>query len=139
LRRPSSRPLTYGYICGPTLSDLEADFAAAEDEEEDDEDNEMARGRPRLSEAGSLANGWGSEYEDPGTSARCSLVSSDASFLMDANFAQALAVAVDSFCFGLRKTDNAPSTRCVHTPVTTQNRFLNPLPESNRGQMGENV
>eukprot|EP00062_Callorhinchus_milii_P011230 gi/632956968/ref/XP_007894225.1/ PREDICTED: roundabout homolog 4-like [Callorhinchus milii] len=127
LRRPSSRPLTYGYICGPTLSDLEADFAAAEDEEEDDEDNEMARGRPRLllrglcrapgssesggsSEAGSLANGWGSEYEDPGTSARCSLVSSDASFLMDANFAQALAVAVDSFCFGLRKTE--PRNTC---------------------------
>uniref|UniRef100_A0A8D0G6T5 Uncharacterized protein n=1 Tax=Sphenodon punctatus TaxID=8508 RepID=A0A8D0G6T5_SPHPU len=51
---------------------------------------------------GSLLNGWGSVSEDNATSTRCSLVSSsDGSFLMDANFAQALAVAVDSFCFGL--------------------------------------
>uniref|UniRef100_A0A2K6EPD1 Roundabout guidance receptor 4 n=1 Tax=Propithecus coquereli TaxID=379532 RepID=A0A2K6EPD1_PROCO len=51
---------------------------------------------------GSLANGWGSASEDNAPSARASLVSSsDGSFLADAHFAHALAVAVDSFSFGL--------------------------------------
>ncbi|XP_072342827.1 roundabout homolog 1 isoform X3 [Scyliorhinus torazame] len=120
-QRPFSPPHTYGYICGP--SDLETDTADYDDED-DDLDVEVARMNSHrffhrlchtptssLSEcesslAGSLANGWGSVSEDNFTSARCSMVSSsDGSFLMDANFAQALAVAVDSFCFSLKHTE----------------------------------
>ncbi|XP_067909938.1 roundabout homolog 1 isoform X2 [Heterodontus francisci] len=122
-QRPFSPPHTYGYICGPLPSDLETD-AADYDDEDDDLDVEVARVNSHrffhrlchtptssLSEcesslAGSLANGWGSVSEDNFTSARCSMVSSsDGSFLMDANFAQALAVAVDSFCFGLTQVE----------------------------------
>lgn len=56
--------------------------------------------------AGSLVNGWGSVSEDNYTSARCSMVSSsDGSFLMDASFAKALAVAVDSFCLGITPSE----------------------------------
>ncbi|XP_078387700.1 roundabout homolog 1 isoform X2 [Cetorhinus maximus] len=128
-QRPFSPPHTYGYICGPLPSDLETD-AADYDDEDDDLDVEVARMNSHrffhrlchtptssLSEcesslAGSLANGWGSVSEENFTSARCSMVSSsDGSFLMDANFAQALAVAVDSFCFGLKQTEmEAPYT-----------------------------
>lgn len=58
--------------------------------------------------AGSLVNGWGSVSEDNYTSARCSMVSSsDGSFLMDASFAKALAVAVDSFCLGMTQSEVA--------------------------------
>nr|XP_008117297.1 PREDICTED: roundabout homolog 4 isoform X2 [Anolis carolinensis] len=112
---------TYGYICSPLASELL---------ENDDDDPNMEGGGGRatkffrgfcrtpsssLSEdeaslGGSLLNGWGSVSEDNGTSTRCSLISSsDGSFLMDASFAQALAVAVDSFCFGLtqREVDKA--------------------------------
>ncbi|XP_078282905.1 roundabout homolog 1 isoform X2 [Rhinoraja longicauda] len=121
--RPFSPPHTYGYISGPQLSDLEMDMADYDDEDDDDLDMEVARVNshryfhrlcrtptPSLSECdsslgGSLANGWGSVSEDNFTSARCSMVSSDGSFLMDANFAQALAVAVDSFCFGLAQPE----------------------------------
>ncbi|XP_048418363.2 roundabout homolog 1 isoform X2 [Stegostoma tigrinum] len=140
-QRPFSPPHTYGYICGPLPSDLETD-AADYDDEDDDLDVEVARVNSRrffhrlcrtptssISEcesslAGSLANGWGSVSEDNFTSARCSMVSSsDGSFLMDANFAQALAVAVDSFCFGLKQTEMAtpytalPPTSCVPTAL----------------------
>lgn len=61
---------------------------------------------------GSLANGWGSASEDNAPSARASLVSSsDGSFLADAHFARALAVAVDSFGFGLEPRE----ADCVFT------------------------
>uniref|UniRef100_A0A8B9G9T4 Uncharacterized protein n=1 Tax=Amazona collaria TaxID=241587 RepID=A0A8B9G9T4_9PSIT len=61
---------------------------------------------PLGSPVGSLLNGWGSVSEDNFTSARCSLVSScDGSFLLDASFARALAVAVDGLCFGLDDID----------------------------------
>ncbi|XP_077161595.1 roundabout homolog 4 isoform X2 [Paroedura picta] len=123
--RGFSAPHTYGYICGPLASEL-----LAMDGVEEDEDPTLQEGSCRptklfrgfcrtpsssLSEdeaslGGSLLNGWGSVSEDNGTSTRCSLVSSsDGSFLLDANFAQALAVAVDSFCFGLaqREADKA--------------------------------
>ncbi|XP_055516807.1 roundabout homolog 1 isoform X2 [Leucoraja erinacea] len=122
--RPFSPPHTYGYICGPQLSDLEMDMVDYDDEDDEDLDMEVARVNSHryfhrlcrtptssLSECdssigGSLANGWGSVSEDNFTSARCSMVSSsDGSFLMDANFAQALAVAVDSFCFGLAQPE----------------------------------
>lgn len=56
---------------------------------------------------GSLANGWGSASEDNAPSARTSLVSSsDGSFLADAHFARALAVAVDSLGFGLEPKES---------------------------------
>ncbi|XP_061332158.1 roundabout homolog 4 isoform X1 [Pezoporus flaviventris] len=88
---------TYGYIYGPSASEL-----GEEEDEEEDEEQPAARGSP----VGSLLNGWGSVSEDNFTSARCSLVSScDGSFLLDASFARALAVAVDGLCFGLEDTD----------------------------------
>uniref|UniRef100_H3AZJ1 Roundabout guidance receptor 4 n=1 Tax=Latimeria chalumnae TaxID=7897 RepID=H3AZJ1_LATCH len=110
--RPFSPPHTYGYICGPLPSDLDTDLA----EEEDDLEIEAAYQSSRrvfrrychtpTSSIRSLVNGWGSVSEDNFTSARCSMISSsDGSFLMDANFAQALAVAVDSFCFGLAQSE----------------------------------
>ncbi|XP_069750598.1 roundabout homolog 1 isoform X2 [Narcine bancroftii] len=136
LERPFSSPHTYGYICGPQLSDLETDIADYDDKD-DDLDLEVAcvnshryfhrfcqTPTSSLSEcesslAGSLANGWGSVSEDNFTSARCSMVSSsDGSFLMDANFAQALAVAVDSFCFGLAQPEKeTPYTALSSTSI----------------------
>lgn len=70
---------------------------------------------------GSLANGWGSASEDNVPSARASLVSSsDGSFLADAHFARALAVAVDSFGLSLdpREAD------CVFTGMWAHLLFL---------------
>ncbi|NXO58033.1 ROBO4 protein, partial [Aramus guarauna] len=90
---------TYGYIYGPPASELG-------EEEEEDEDEEEERPTTRGSPGGSLLNGWGSVSEDNFASARCSLVSScDGSFLLDASFARALAVAVDGLCFSLEDTD----------------------------------
>ncbi|XP_043937129.1 roundabout homolog 4 isoform X2 [Protopterus annectens] len=115
--RQFSPPHTYGYICGPMPSDLETDPAVEDDDLEMEEHYISSRHFFRkycqtptssLSECdSSLANGWGSVSEDNVTSARSSMVSSsDGSFLMDAHFAQALAVAVDSFCFGLTQVDS---------------------------------
>ncbi|XP_059685702.1 roundabout homolog 4 [Gavia stellata] len=88
---------TYGYIYGPPASEL-----GEEEEEEEEEERQATRGSP----GGSLLNGWGSVSEDNFASARCSLVSScDGSFLLDASFARALAVAVDGLCFGLEDAD----------------------------------
>ncbi|KAM9269318.1 roundabout homolog 4 [Morus bassanus] len=92
-----SPPHTYGYIYGPPASEL-----GEEEEEEEEEEQPATRGSP----GGSLLNGWGSVSEDNFASARCSLVSScDGSFLLDASFARALAVAVDGLCFSLEDTD----------------------------------
>ncbi|XP_075377394.1 roundabout homolog 4 [Mycteria americana] len=97
--RSFSPPHTYGYIYGPPASEL-----GEEEEEEGEEEDE--RPATRGSPGGSLLNGWGSVSEDNFASARCSLVSScDGSFLLDASFARALAVAVDGLCFGLEDTD----------------------------------
>ncbi|KAJ7305081.1 hypothetical protein JRQ81_010900 [Phrynocephalus forsythii] len=121
----SSLPHTYGYICGPLASELLENGAM----EDDDDPNMVETGghsarffrsfcrtpTSSLSEdeaslGGSLLNGWGSVSEDNGTSTRCSLVSSsDASFLVDANFAQALAVAVDSFLPSASLPEGLPS------------------------------
>ncbi|XP_067419276.1 roundabout homolog 4 [Emydura macquarii macquarii] len=114
-------PHTYGYICGPLPSELGVGPAQ---EEDDDPDTEGAschamrrycrtpsssRSEAEGSLGGSLLNGWGSVSEENFTSTRCSLVSSsDGSFLVDASFAQALAVAVDSFCFGLSPGEAEP-------------------------------
>ncbi|XP_064029081.1 roundabout homolog 4 isoform X3 [Pogoniulus pusillus] len=88
---------TYGYIYGPPASEL-----GEEEEEHEEEEQPSTRGSPE----GSLLNGWGSVSEDNFASARCSLVSScDGSFLLDASFARALAVAIDGLCFGLKDTD----------------------------------
>ncbi|XP_065508027.1 roundabout homolog 4 [Caloenas nicobarica] len=90
---------TYGYIYGPPASELG-------EEDEEDEDEEEERPVTQGSPGGSLLNGWGSVSEDNLASARCSLVSScDGSFLLDASFARALAVAVDGLGFGLGDTD----------------------------------
>ncbi|XP_010579773.1 PREDICTED: roundabout homolog 4 [Haliaeetus leucocephalus] len=97
--RSFSPPHTYGYIYGPPASEL-----GEEEEEEEEEERPATRGSP----GGSLLNGWGSVSEDNFASARCSLVSScDGSFLLDASFARALAVAVDGLCFSLEDTDGA--------------------------------
>ncbi|KAM7083000.1 roundabout homolog 4 [Ciconia maguari] len=98
--RSFSPPHTYGYIYGPPASEL------GEEEEEEEEEEEDERPATRGSPGGSLLNGWGSVSEDNFASARCSLVSScDGSFLLDASFARALAVAVDGLCFSLEDTD----------------------------------
>ncbi|XP_069737928.1 roundabout homolog 4 isoform X2 [Phaenicophaeus curvirostris] len=95
--RSFSPPHTYGYIYGPPASEL-----GEEEEEEEEEEQPVTRGSP----GGSLLNGWGSVSEDNFASTRCSLVSScDGSFLLDASFARALAVAVDGLCFSLEDTD----------------------------------
>ncbi|KAM6400272.1 LOW QUALITY PROTEIN: roundabout homolog 4 [Rhynochetos jubatus] len=87
---------TYGYIYGPPA------FELSEEEEEEKEEQPAMRGSPE----GSLLNGWGSVSEDNFASTRCSLVSScDGSFLLDASFARALAVAIDGLCFGFEDTD----------------------------------
>ncbi|XP_018420475.1 PREDICTED: roundabout homolog 4 [Nanorana parkeri] len=121
LPRPFSTSNTYGYICSPLPSELTEEAEAAD---EDDDDLELAEVSSlksyrkycetptssisdyESSMAGSLVNGWGSVSEDNYTSARCSMVSSsDGSFLMDASFAKALAVAVDSFCLGMTQSE----------------------------------
>uniref|UniRef100_A0A8C4YQB9 Uncharacterized protein n=1 Tax=Gopherus evgoodei TaxID=1825980 RepID=A0A8C4YQB9_9SAUR len=114
-----SPPHTYGYICGPLLSELGAGPAPKEDNDPDAEGGgcqsmpflrRYCRTPSSSSLGGSLLNGWGSVSEENFTSTRCSLVSSsDGSFLVDANFAQALAVAVDSFCFGLSPSEAEPA------------------------------
>ncbi|XP_045411678.1 roundabout homolog 4 isoform X2 [Lemur catta] len=127
--RAPSPPTTYGYISVPTASEL-ADMGR------------MGGGvgsgagslfplrpcpTPTPSE-GSLANGWGSASEDNAPSARASLVSSsDGSFLADAHFARALAVAVDSFGLGLEPRE----ADCVFTdasspPSPRDDLFLTP-------------
>ncbi|KAM9255607.1 LOW QUALITY PROTEIN: roundabout homolog 4 [Cariama cristata] len=99
LTAPWSFSHTYGYIYGPPASEL-----GEEEEEEEEEEQAATRGSP----GGSLLNGWGSISEDNFASTRCSLVSScDGSFLLDASFARALAVAVDGLCFSLEDTDGA--------------------------------
>ncbi|XP_053450355.1 roundabout homolog 4 isoform X2 [Nycticebus coucang] len=127
--RAPSPPTTYGYISVPTASEL-ADMGRT--------GGGVGSGvgslfpprpcpTPTPSE-GSLANGWGSASEDNAPSARASLVSSsDGSFLADAHFARALAVAVDSFGFGLEPRESD----CVFTdasspPSPRDDLFLTP-------------
>uniref|UniRef100_A0A8C5MIG8 Roundabout homolog 1 n=1 Tax=Leptobrachium leishanense TaxID=445787 RepID=A0A8C5MIG8_9ANUR len=111
LPRPVSSAHTYGYIYSPLPSDMLESPQQNEDYDLELEDVNSLKSYRKYCEtptssiseyessmAGSLVNGWGSVSEDNYTSARCSMVSSsDGSFLMDASFAKALAVA--SFCF----------------------------------------
>ncbi|XP_015739585.1 roundabout homolog 4 isoform X2 [Coturnix japonica] len=100
--RPLSPPHTYGYICGPPTSEM----GEGEEEEEEEEEESPKVWSHGDSPGGSLLNGWGSVSEDNVPSTRCSLASSsDGSFLLDASFARALAVAVDSLCFSLEDID----------------------------------
>ncbi|XP_035202157.1 roundabout homolog 4 isoform X3 [Oxyura jamaicensis] len=104
--RPLSPPHTYGYICGPPASELGE--GEEEEEEEDEEEERTDTWDQGGSPGGSLLNGWGSVSEGNVPSTRCSLASSsDCSFLLDASFARALAVAVDSLCFSLEDADGA--------------------------------
>ncbi|XP_020856243.1 roundabout homolog 4 isoform X2 [Phascolarctos cinereus] len=109
VRRAPSPPTSYGYISIPSASGLgEVEGTAGGKGPE----GGILLCPPRpchtpTPSEGSLANGWGSASEDNAFSARASLVSSsDGSFLADANFAHALAVAVDSFGFGLESKEH---------------------------------
>ncbi|XP_069644391.1 roundabout homolog 4 isoform X3 [Haliaeetus albicilla] len=118
--RSFSPPHTYGYIYGPPASEL-----GEEEEEEEEEERPATRGSP----GGSLLNGWGSVSEDNFASARCSLVSScDGSFLLDASFARALAVAVDGLCFSLEDTDGAYGAGPSPPPSPLEGVFLPVVP-----------
>ncbi|XP_012785951.2 roundabout homolog 4 isoform X1 [Ochotona princeps] len=116
--RAPSPPSTYGYISVPTASGL-ADMGRAGEGMGSQVGGLLCPPRacptPTPSE-GSLANGWGSASEDNAPSARASLVSSsDGSFLADAHFARALAMAVDSFGFGLEPRE----ADCVFTGASS--------------------
>ncbi|XP_036894126.1 roundabout homolog 4 isoform X2 [Sturnira hondurensis] len=128
--RAPSPPSTYGYISVPTASEL-ADMGRAGARVESEVRGLLCPPRPCLTPTpseGSLANGWGSASEDNAPSARASLVSSsDGSFLADAHFARALAVAVDSLGLGLEPRE----ADCVFTgasppPSPRDDLFLTP-------------
>ncbi|KAM6158636.1 LOW QUALITY PROTEIN: roundabout homolog 4 [Rhynchocyon petersi] len=115
--RAPSPPITFGYISIPTASEL-ADMGRAGEGVGSEVGGLLCPHRPcptPTPSEGSLANGWGSASEDNAPSARTSLVSSsDGSFLADAHFARALAVAVDSFGFGLELKE----ADCVFTDAS---------------------
>ncbi|XP_029771009.1 roundabout homolog 4 isoform X1 [Suricata suricatta] len=128
--RAPSPPVTYGYISIPTASEL-ADMGRAGGGVGSEVRGLLCPPRPcptPTPSEGSLANGWGSASEDNAPSARASLVSSsDGSFLADAHFARALAMAVDSFGFGLEPRE----ADCVFTdasspPSPRDDLFLSP-------------
>ncbi|XP_058145315.1 roundabout homolog 4 isoform X2 [Dasypus novemcinctus] len=130
--RAPSPPVTYGYISVPTSSEL-ADMGRAAGGVGSEAGGLLCPPRPcptPTPSEGSLANGWGSASEDNAPSARTSLVSSsDGSFLADAHFARALAMAVDSFGFGLEPRE----ADCVFTdasspPSPRDDLFLAPAP-----------
>ncbi|XP_077914936.1 roundabout homolog 4 isoform X2 [Halichoerus grypus] len=116
--RAPSPPVTYGYISIPTASEL-ADVGRAGGGVGSEVRGLLCPPRPcptPTPSEGSLANGWGSASEDNAPSARASLVSSsDGSFLADAHFARALAMAVDSFGFGLEPRE----ADCVFTDASS--------------------
>nr|KAF6404011.1 roundabout guidance receptor 4 [Molossus molossus] len=116
--RAPSPPSTYGYISVPTAAEL-ADMGRAGGGVGSEVGSLLCPPRPCLTPTpseGSLANGWGSASEDNAPSARASLVSSsDGSFLADAHFARALAVAVDSLGFGLEPRE----ADCVFTGASS--------------------
>ncbi|CAM4686672.1 roundabout homolog 4 isoform X2 [Caretta caretta] len=137
-----SPPHTYGYICGPLRSELGVGPAPEEDDDPVAEGGgcqsmpflrrycrtpSSSRSEAEGSLGGSLLNGWGSVSEENFTSTRCSLVSSsDGSFLVDANFARALAVAVDSFCFGLSQSEAEQACPDFSPPASPLDGLLPP-------------
>ncbi|XP_004874533.1 roundabout homolog 4 isoform X3 [Heterocephalus glaber] len=128
--RAPSPPTTYGYISIPTASEL-ADMGRAEGGVASEVGGLLCPPRPcptPTPSEGSLANGWGSASEDNAPSARASLVSSsDGSFLADAHFARALAVAVDSFGLGLEPREaDFVFTDASSPPSPRDDLFLTP-------------
>ncbi|XP_037697787.1 roundabout homolog 4 isoform X2 [Choloepus didactylus] len=116
--RAPSPPITYGYISIPAASEL-ADMGRAAGGVGTEAGGLLCPPRPcptPTPSEGSLANGWGSASEDNAPSTRASLVSSsDGSFLADAHFARVLAMAVDSFGFGLEPRE----ADCVFTDASS--------------------
>uniref|UniRef100_UPI00358F61D3 roundabout homolog 1-like isoform X3 n=1 Tax=Myxine glutinosa TaxID=7769 RepID=UPI00358F61D3 len=147
--RSPSPPYLYGYIAGPSPSDLETDAAEEHEEqvEEDEEEDEgvnfgkrptphfdakklllsleqtsiSSLGDPESSLAGSMLNGWGSASEgEPEEDGRppCSsaadssdCISSESSFHVDANFADAIAAAAQSSGIKLQAQPGRGNTR----------------------------
>ncbi|XP_066564116.1 roundabout homolog 4 isoform X2 [Amia ocellicauda] len=147
LPRPFSPTPTFGYICGPLPSDLEVE------ELNEDLDLDVAGsglGARQLCSRGgstqrchtpsscgsewegSLWNGWGSVSEGNVPSARASLLSSsDGSFMNDANFARALAVAAETLGGGGAFSDFSPPASPLSglfPPQTSCFGELAPLP-----------
>ncbi|XP_058926285.1 roundabout homolog 4 isoform X2 [Kogia breviceps] len=127
--RAPSPPITYGYISVPTASEL-ADMGRPGGGVGSEVRGLLCPPRPcptPTPSEGSLANGWGSASEDNAPSARASLVSSsDGSFLADAHFARALAVAADSFGFGLEPREaDCVFTDALSPPSPRDDLFLN--------------
>ncbi|XP_060160216.1 roundabout homolog 4 isoform X4 [Globicephala melas] len=127
--RAPSPPITYGYISVPTASEL-ADMGRPGAGVGSEVRGLLCPPRPcptPTPSEGSLANGWGSASEDNAPSARASLVSSsDGSFLADAHFARALAVAADSFGFGLEPREaDCVFTDALSPPSPRDDLFLN--------------
>ncbi|MBV99467.1 Roundabout 4, partial [Eschrichtius robustus] len=127
--RTPSPPITYGYISVPTASEL-ADMGRPGGGVGSEVRGVLCPPRPcptPTPSEGSLANGWGSASEDNAPSARASLVSSsDGSFLADAHFARALAVAADSFGFGLEPREaDCVFTDALSPPSPRDDLFLN--------------
>ncbi|KAM8927627.1 roundabout homolog 4 [Pelodytes ibericus] len=150
LPRPISTAHTYGYICSPLPSHLVESYQIDDDDDDDlelEDVNSLKSYRKycetptssiseyESSMAGSLVNGWGSVSEDNYTSARCSMVSSsDGSFLMDATFAKELAVAVDSFCFGLSQTESGGTDRLYRDILPSASPLDEVLAGNNQGE-----
>ncbi|XP_058866167.1 roundabout homolog 1-like isoform X1 [Acipenser ruthenus] len=120
LPHPFSPTPTFGYICGPMPSDLDAEDLADDLDVPGSRQLRPRGGTPRRCPTpssccseweGSLWNGWGSISEGNAPSARASLISSsDGSFMNDANFARVLAVAAETLGGGAFSDFSPPAS-----------------------------
>ncbi|XP_027016607.2 roundabout homolog 1 isoform X1 [Tachysurus fulvidraco] len=100
LPRPFSPTPTFGYICGPSGREAQADV----DEDRESQAIGLRRTALRATPSsccsdweGSLWNGWGSVSEGNTTSARTSIISSsDGSFMNDMNYARIMTMTAES-------------------------------------------
>ncbi|GAA6111174.1 roundabout homolog 1 isoform X1 [Tachysurus ichikawai] len=100
LPRPFSPTPTFGYICGPSGREAQADV----DEDQESQAIGLRRTALRATPSsccsdweGSLWNGWGSVSEGNTTSARTSIISSsDGSFMNDMNYARIMTMTAES-------------------------------------------
>nr|XP_023690610.1 roundabout homolog 4 isoform X1 [Paramormyrops kingsleyae] len=135
LPRPFTPTPTFGYICGPLMSDLDT-----EDTHEDTgrSHHPVARRVALRSTPSSccsewedsLWNGWGSVTDSNVPSARTSIISSsDGSFMTDTNFARVLAAAAESMG-GTSLSEFSPSASPLSSFFPTRECFgdLDPLP-----------
>ncbi|XP_039620070.1 roundabout homolog 1 isoform X2 [Polypterus senegalus] len=129
--RPFSPTPTFGYICGPLPHDNEAE-EASEDLPRLRHHFPAEGGSRRCytptscdSEwEGSLWNGWGSISDGNALSARASLLSSsDGSFMNDASFARALAVAAETFGEGAFPDFSPPASPLSSLSLPQEPRF----------------